>query len=162
SAEEYFQVDPPHYNAADGRATQQFSVDGAAWHAMPPRRVFYTRTLRPGSHRVSVRTSNQAGQTLISFRWQVLPLPAPQRCRGSCWSPPDRNAAGQPMRWDWQIGRTIPLQRTGPRAVDIYDIDGFLTTRSQVHRVHTAWQASTLQHPKAICYLDLAWEDYRP
>jgi hypothetical protein len=28
--------------------------------------------------------------------------------------------------------------------------------------MHTSWQAATLAHPKAICYLDLAWEDYRP
>ncbi len=66
------------------------------------------------------------------------------------------------MRWDWQIGRVTPLQRTGRRAVDIYDIDGFLTTRAQVRAIHTRWQAATLPHPKAVCYLDLAWEDYRP
>jgi hypothetical protein len=66
------------------------------------------------------------------------------------------------MRWDWQIGRVTPLQRTGASAVDIYDIDGFLTTRSEVRQIHTSWQASTLTHPKAVCYLDLAWEDYRP
>ena len=66
------------------------------------------------------------------------------------------------MRWDWQIGRVTPLQRTGARAVDIYDIDGFLTTRAQVHAIHTSWRASTLPHPRAVCYLDLAWEDYRP
>ena len=28
--------------------------------------------------------------------------------------------------------------------------------------LHTTWQASTLPHPRAACYLDLAWEDYRP
>ncbi len=66
------------------------------------------------------------------------------------------------MRWDWQIGRVTPLQRTGARAVDIYDIDGFLTSRREVRQIHTTWQASTLAHPKAVCYLDLAWEDYRP
>jgi hypothetical protein len=66
------------------------------------------------------------------------------------------------MRWDWQIGRVTPLQRTGASAVDIYDIDGFLTTAAQVRAIHTAWQASTLPHPKTVCYLDLAWEDYRP
>jgi hypothetical protein len=66
------------------------------------------------------------------------------------------------MRWDWQIGRSTPLQRTGARAVDIYDIDGFLTTRAQVRALHTRWQAATLRHPKAVCYIDLAWEDYRP
>ena len=66
------------------------------------------------------------------------------------------------MRWDWQIGRTTPLQRTGRNAVDIYDIDGFLTTRAQVTAIKTRWQASTLTHPRTACYLDLAWEDYRP
>jgi len=66
------------------------------------------------------------------------------------------------MRWDWQIGRVTPMQRTGARAVDIYDIDGFLTTRAEVRQIHDRWQARTLAHPKAVCYLDLAWEDYRP
>jgi len=66
------------------------------------------------------------------------------------------------MRWDWQIGRTVPLQRTGRSAVDIYDIDGFLTTPAQVGAITTRWQASTLPHPRTVCYLDLAWEDYRP
>jgi hypothetical protein len=31
-----------------------------------------------------------------------------------------------------------------------------------VHRIKTRWQASTLAHPRTACYLDLAWEDYRP
>jgi hypothetical protein len=66
------------------------------------------------------------------------------------------------MRWDWQIGRVTPLERTGSGAVDMYDIDGFLTTTAEVNQIHTTWQAATLPHPKAICYLDLAWEDYRP
>jgi hypothetical protein len=51
---------------------------------------------------------------------------------------------------------------TGARAVDIYDLDGFLTTRAEIHAIHTTWQASTLAHPKTICCLDMAWEDYRP
>jgi hypothetical protein len=66
------------------------------------------------------------------------------------------------MRWDWQIGRVAPIQRTGARAVDIYDIDGFLSTAAEVRAIHRTWQAATLAHPKTICYLDLAWEDYRP
>ena len=65
------------------------------------------------------------------------------------------------MRWDWQIGRVTPLQRTGA-AVDIYDIDGFLTTRAEVTAIKTTWQAGTLPHPRTVCYLDLAWENYRP
>src|SRR5204862_6392901 len=28
--------------------------------------------------------------------------------------------------------------------------------------IHRSWQAATLPHPRTICYLDLAWEDYRP
>ncbi len=66
------------------------------------------------------------------------------------------------MRWDWQIGRVTPLQRTGASAVDFYDIDGFLTTPAEVRAIHTRWQAATLPHPRTACYLDLAWEDYRP
>jgi hypothetical protein len=66
------------------------------------------------------------------------------------------------MRWDWQIGRVTPLQRTGRSAVDIYDIDGFLTTRAQVAAIKSTWQAATLPHPRTVCYLDLAWENYRP
>ena len=66
------------------------------------------------------------------------------------------------MRWDWQIGRTFPLKRTGSRAVDIYDIDGFLTIKRQIRRIRASWPASSLAHPRTVCYLDLAWEDYRP
>ena len=162
SAEEYFQVGAPHYAAADGPAGQRYRIDGGRWQAMPARRVFYTGRLRPGPHRVSVLTFDRAGRSALSFRWRVVPLPAPAQCPGSCWYPPHLNSAGKPLRWDWQIGRTFPLQRTGARAVDLYDIDGFLTTRTQVHRIRTRWQASTLPHPRTACYLDLAWEDYRP
>src|SRR5215471_11301370 len=162
SAEEYFQVDPAHYSSADGPVQQRFRIDSGRWRTMPPRRVFSTGHLRPGQHRVSVRTADRAGSSSISFGWRVTRLPAPLRCRGSCWYPPHLNKAGHPMRWDWQIGRTFPRQRTGRRAVDIYDIDGFLTTPAEVRQIHTSWQAATLRHPKAICYLDLAWEDYRP
>jgi hypothetical protein len=66
------------------------------------------------------------------------------------------------MRWDWQIGRNAPLKRTGAGAVDIYDLDGFLTTAAQVTAIATTWPASTLPHPRTVCYIDLAWEDYRP
>jgi hypothetical protein len=103
---------------------------------------------------------------MIQFSWRVMPLPAPVACRSSgqhqCWYPPHLAADQHPMRWDWQIGRVTPLQRTGTHAVDIYDIDGFLTTEAEVHAIRTTWQASTLPHPRTVCYLDLAWEDYRP
>ncbi len=166
SAEEYFQVSAPHYNKANGSPTQRYRVDRGAWHAMPANLSFYTGKLHPGRHRVEVRTANRAGTTTIRFGWRVVPLPAPVACRSTrhhrCWYPPHLAANHHPMRWDWQIGRVTPLQRTGKHAVDIYDIDGFLTTRSQIHAIRTSWQASTLAHPRTVCYLDLAWEDYRP
>ena len=133
---------------------------------MPANHVFYTGKLAAGPHQVSVRTANRAGSTGIRFGWRVVPLPAPLACQPRagqpCWYPPHLAADHRPMRWDWQIGRTTPLKRTGKRAVDIYDIDGFLTTRAEVHAIQTRWPASTLAHPKTVCYLDLAWEDYRP
>jgi hypothetical protein len=159
-------VSPPHYNAANGPASQSYRVDGGRWRAMPRSRVFPTGKLAVGRHRVEVQTADVAGATMLSFRWRVVPLPAPLACTrpggGSCWYPPHLDRTGHPMRWDWQIGRVTPLQRAGPHAVDIYDIDGFLTTPAEIRRIHTAWPASTLAHPKAVCYLDLAWEDYRP
>jgi hypothetical protein len=166
STQEYFQVSPPHYNTANGRASQSYRVDGGPWRAMPRSRVFPTGKLAVGGHRVEVQTADVAGVTMRSFRWRVVPLPAPLPCTrpdgGSCWYPAHLDRTGHPMRWDWQIGRVTPLQRAGQHAVDIYDIDGFLTTPAEIQRIHTAWPASTLAHPKAVCYLDLAWEDYRP
>ncbi|MGE5134860.1 MAG: endo alpha-1,4 polygalactosaminidase [Gemmatimonadota bacterium] len=171
SAEEYFQVTAPHYNAADGQPRQRFRIDGGPWHALPAARTFYTGPLRPGRHQVAVLTADHAGASVIRFGWDVVPLPAPVACLAArqhpCWYPPhlaaSRGAAGRrPMRWDWQIGRVTPLQRTGRRAVDMYDVDGFLTTAAQVRAIRTSWQASTIAHPRAVCYLDLAWEDYRP
>jgi hypothetical protein len=166
SAQEYFQVDPPHYNRGDGAARQQYQVDRRGWRPLPRSRLLFTGTLRPGRHQVAVRTVNRSGSRILRFRWRVVPLPRPAPCRATarrrCWYPQHLGADQRPMRWDWQIGRVTPLQRTGRRAVDMYDLDGFLTTAAQVRALHTRWQASTLPHPKAICYLDLAWEDYRP
>jgi hypothetical protein len=166
SRQEYFRVSQPHYRAASGPVAQSYRVDHGPWRPMPHGRVFQTRKLTLGRHRVEVRTAGHAGHTVLAFRWRVVPLPAPLPCMaghgGSCWYPPHLNRRGHPMRWDWQIGRVTPRQRTGRRAVDIYDIDGFLTTPAEIQRLHTTWQASTLAHPKAVCYLDLAWEDYRP
>ena len=166
SNQEYFQVSPPHYSASDGPVSQRYQVDNGRWHPMPGSRVFETGRLGVGRHRVVVLTADRAGDTVLSFGWQVIPLPAPVSCTrphgGSCWYPPHLDRTGHPMRWDWQIGRVTPLERTGRSAVDIYDIDGFLTSPAGIQRIHTAWQASTLAHPKTVCYLDLAWEDYRP
>jgi hypothetical protein len=166
SAEEYFQVAAPHENTADGLTAQWYRIGRGRWRAMPGSRVFYTGKLRPGPHQVAVRTANRAGATEIRFGWQVVALPPPVACqsrwRHRSWYPPQRAAKGHPMRWDWQIGRVTPLQRTGRHAVDIYDIDGFLTTRAEIQAIRSRWQASTLAHPRTVCYLDLAWEDYRP
>ena len=159
---EYFQVDPPHYAGRAGAPRQLFKVDGKRWRSMPRSHLFYTGRLAVGRHSVAVRTGDRAGATVLRFRWRVVPLPAPAACHGRCWLPPHLNKLGKPMRWDWQIGRTTPLQRTGKHSVDIYDIDGFLTTRAEVHAIKTKWQGATLPHPRTACYLDLAWEDYRP
>ena len=165
SAEEYFQVYPAHANGKDGQVTLSYQIDNRGWRSMPPRRVFYTGRLAVGPHRVAVRAANRAGETTIRYSWHVVSLPTPAPCRssrhGGCWYPPHLDSKGRPMRWDWQIGRVTPLQRTGGKAVDIYDIDGFLTTRAEVTAVKTTWQAATLPHPRTVCYLDLAWENYR-
>jgi hypothetical protein len=166
STEEYFQVAAPHQNTADGLAKQWYRIDQGPWRAMPASRVFYTGTLAIGPHQVAVRSANRAGTTVITFGWRVIPMPAPAACTSSrpsgCWYPQHLASNGRPMRWDWQIGRVTPLERTGRGAVDIYDLDGFLTTAAEVHAITTTWQAPTLPHPRTICYVDLAWEDYRP
>ena len=166
SDSEIFAVSAPHYRAAEGAPAVTYRLDGRPWTALPASRLIRTGTLRVGEHRVSVRTANAAGAAVRSFRWRVVPLPAPVACRPrhgrSCWYPPHLDRTGRPMRWDWQIGRVAPLARTGARAVDIYDIDGFLTTPAEIRAIHTSWPAATLAHPKTVCYLDLAWEDYRP
>jgi hypothetical protein len=165
STEEYFQVAAPHANSADGAVTLSYQVDGGGWRPMPSSRVFYTGKLAAGPHLVRVRAANRAGITTVRYSWHVVPMPAPVACRSwqdGCWYPPHLDSKGRPMRWDWQIGRVTPLQRTGAAAVDIYDIDGFLTTAAEVSAIKASWQAATLPHPRAVCYLDLAWENYRP
>ena len=162
STEEYFQVAASHANSADGPVTLTYQIDHGGWQAMPSSRVLYAANLAVGPHRVQVRAVNRAGVTTIRYSWRVVPLPAPVACSGGCWYPPHLDSKGRPMRWDWQIGRVTPLQRTGAAAVDMYDIDGFLTTTAEVTAIKTSWQAATLPHPRTVCYLDLAWENYRP
>jgi hypothetical protein len=166
STEEYFQVTAPHANAADGLVKQSYRIDNGPWLALPAGRVFYAGKLSRGTHSVQVRSANRAGVTTLRYGWRVISMAAPVGCRtaaqGGCWFPPHLDGKHRPMRWDWQIGLVTPLQRTGARAVDIYDIDGFLTTRAEVAAIRTTWQAATLRHPKTVCYLDLAWENYRP
>ncbi len=166
SDEEWFQVAPAHYSTASGVPTVSYRIDRRAWQPLPATRFIDTGLLRRGPHRVVVRTADAAGTTLRAFRWRVVRLPAPLPCvprnGRACWYPPHLDRTGRPMRWDWQIGRVTPLERSGSAAVDIYDIDGFLTTPAEVRTLRTHWPAATLSHPKAVCYLDLAWEDYRP
>jgi hypothetical protein len=166
SAEEYFRVNAPHYNSADGRPVQLYRIDRGPWRPLPGGRAFYTGRLGPGAHLVAVRTSSRVGSSTIRFGWHVVPMPKPLRCqaphRRRCWYPQHLAADHHPMRWDWQIGRVTPVRRTGRRAVDIYDIDGFLTSQAEVRSIHASWRARTLRHPRTACYLDMAWEDYRP
>jgi hypothetical protein len=166
STSEYFSVDPPHYAIADGAPTMQYRIDTNPWLPLPTDDVFYTGELSIDQHRVEVQTANRAGATDISFSWRVVPLPAPLSCvpraDQACWYPPHLDSLGQPMRWDWQIGLVTPREQTGASAVDLYDVDGFLTTASEVSAIHQTWTAATLPHPKAVCYLDVAWEEYRP
>jgi hypothetical protein len=166
SDSEYFQVDAPHYDAPGGAPVLRYRVDSGPWHRLPASRLLYTGRLRVGRHQVAVSTAAAAGVTAIRFAWRVEPMARPARCRPrpgrACWYPQHLASNSRPMRWDWQIGRVTPLQRTGARAVDIYDVDGFLTTAAEVRTIHTRWQAATLPHPRLVCYLDMAWEDYRP
>lgn len=166
SDSEYFQVDPPHYAAASGTPVIWQKIDSRPWRKVGASDLIYTGLLKTGPHVLSVRTSDRAGSTTLTFRWRVVPLPAPVACvkqaGHDCWKPPHLSSAKKPMRWDWQIGRVTPLERTGARSVDMYDIDGFLTTAAEVHAIKSTWQAATLPHPRTVCYLDLAWEEYRP
>jgi hypothetical protein len=164
STEEYFEVTAAHANTADGPVALSYRIDGGGWRPMPSSLVFYAGRLAVGPHLVQVRAANRAGGTTIRYSWQVVSMAAPAACSrlGGCWYPPHLDSKGRPMRWDWQIGLDTPLQRTGGKAVDIYDIDGFLTTTAEVTASKTRWQAATLPHPRTVCYLDLAWENYRP
>jgi hypothetical protein len=69
SKQEYFQVSPPHYNAANGPASQSYRVDGGPWRSMPASRVFETGRLGVGRHRVEVLTADAAGRTVLAFHW---------------------------------------------------------------------------------------------
>ena len=61
---------------------------------------------------------------------QDRPIVSPKRPA----RPQNLDRTGHPLRWDWQIGRVTPLERTGARAVDMYDVDGFLTGMAQMAR----------------------------
>ena len=128
--EERFAVSAPHFNAADGRPRFATASTGAPGRTCRPGRVVATGRLGLGSHRIAVRASNSAGTTTRRFALEGRAPPRrARRVPGDVLVPPHLDSTGHPMRWDWQIGRVAPLERTGAGAVDLYDIDGFLTTR---------------------------------
>ena len=109
-----------------------------------------------------MRTANRAGAT-TSVTPGRSTLPAPLPWQGSCWYPPHLDSKGTRCAGTGRSAGSPRCSAPAARgAVDIYDIDGFLTTKAEVTAIKTTWQAATLPHPKAVCYLDLAWEDYRP
>ena len=65
------------------------------------------------------------------------------------------------MRWDWQIGRRRRSNAPASAPSTSTTSTGSSRRRPDGPDPHT-WQAATLPHPKAICYLDLAWEDTGP
>jgi hypothetical protein len=123
SREEYFSVDPPHYATSLGKPGEFYRMDHGSWHKTQPAHAFSTGKLSLGVHQVSVRTVDRGGATVLRYRWRVTSLPKPVACvrraGHGCWLPPHLNSAGKPLRWDWQIGRVRPLERTGKSAVDL-------------------------------------------
>ena len=126
----------------------------AAQQGLPDRQARRGHAPRRGA-----RPPTWPGHTTLSFRWRVVPLPAAAALHqaghgGSCWYPPhlDRTRPPDALGLADRPGDPHGSGRAA-RAVDIYDIDGFLTTPAEIRRLHTTWQASTLAHPKAVCYL---------
>lgn len=72
--------------------------------------------------------------------------PDPVACEG-CWQPPLKTS------WNWVISK-VP---TAPyRHVDMYDVDGFETSRADVAAMHAAGL-------KVVCYLSAGtYENFRP
>src|SRR2546430_16158602 len=99
---------------------------------MPRSRVFPTGKLRVGGHRVEVQTADVAGVTMLSFRWRVVPLPAPLPCTrpdgGACSYPPHPDRTRPPLRWGWQIGPATPPQPARPHTLARHDTDAPPTT----------------------------------
>ena len=90
------------------------TVDGRC----PRSRLVSTGTLRPGRAPRSPcapRTppARACGRSAGGWcRCRRRP-PACPGTAGACWYPPHLDRTGRPMRWDWQIGRVTPLERTG-------------------------------------------------
>ena len=72
---------------------------------------------------------------------------APVSCP-SCWHP------GRRVSWQWQLSG--PPKASALLSVQMYDVDGFESTRTLVHTMHA-------KGIKAVCYLSAgSWEKWRP
>ena len=132
STSERLAVSVPHFNTADGRPRLRYRIDGRAWRGVPRRKVAghgpaqarlaqgrRPRLQRGRSDDKPVHVAGRAAPGCGRVPGTLLGAAAPRLHR-----PPDAvGLADRPRR---------PLQRAGARAVDIYDIDGFLTTRAEV------------------------------
>lgn len=71
----------------------------------------------------------------------------PIACPG-CWHP------GRKVSWQWQL--SSPPKASALLSVQMYDVDGFETTKTLVHKMHA-------KGIKAVCYLSAgSWEKWRP
>ncbi len=85
--------------------------------------------------RTSARTTVPAG------------VAVPIACAG-CWHP------GRKISWQWQL--SSPPKASALLSVQMYDVDGFETTKTLVHKMHA-------KGIKAVCYLSAgSWEKWRP
>jgi hypothetical protein len=72
---------------------------------------------------------------------------APVACP-ACWHP------GRKVSWQWQL--SSPPKASALLDVRMYDVDGFETTKTLVHKMHT-------KGIKAVCYVSAgSWEKWRP
>ena len=72
---------------------------------------------------------------------------APIACPG-CWHP------GRKVSWQWQL--SSPPKASALLSVQMYDVDGFETTKTLVHKMH-------VKGIRAVCYLSAgSWEKWRP
>jgi len=72
---------------------------------------------------------------------------APIACPG-CWHP------GRKVSWQWQL--SSPPKASALLSVQMYDVDGFETSKTLVHKMHA-------KGIKAVCYLSAgSWEKWRP
>jgi len=89
----------------------------------------------------------QAGARTPAIATAPAAIAAPVVCR-SCWHP------GRKVSWQWQLSR--PPKASALLSVQMYDVDGFETTRTLVHTMHA-------KGIKAVCYLSAgSWEKWRP